>query len=209
MNDVTCTQVREAAGEFALGILPGEERGPMSAHLLRCPECRHEVDEMTRVGDQLLDLIPDAEPPLGFDRRVLSGVRTHRARPRKRWIGAGLGVLAAAAASVVGVVLADGHGSHPHGSTAALVADGHRIGSVYTEGRPPWVWMTVDHAAFSGRVTCDLLEPDGTVRPLGSFDLVAGSGSWAAPEPAGAGPIVGARLVSATGQVIATARFGS
>ncbi len=164
---------------------------------------------MTRVGDQLLDLIPDAEPPLGFDRRVLSGVRSRRSHRGRRWIGAGAAVAAAAAASVAGVAIADGQGGHAHEITAALVADGHRIGSVYTEGRPPWVWMTVDHAAFSGRVTCDLLEPDGSVRPLGSFDLVGGSGSWAAPEPPGAGAIVGARLVSATGQVVATARFSS
>lgn len=211
MNQATCAQVRESTAEFALGILPGEERGTVAAHLLRCPECRQEVDGLARVGDQLLELIPDAEPPLGFDRRVLSALRTRHSRPRRlrlgrKRVGAGIAGLAAAAA-VVGFVVADGHGDHAHEVTAALVSDGHRIGSVYVQGHPPWLWMTVDHASVSGTVTCELLESDGSVKPLGSFDLVAGSGSWAAPEPQGAGRVAGARLVSSDGRILAVARF--
>lgn len=208
MNDVTCEEVRDAAAEFALGILPGDERAPLAAHLLRCQECRREVEELGRVGDDLLDLIPDAEPPLGFDRRVLATVQPRRFRTPRRWIAAGAAGVVAAAGLAAGLVLADGGSDHPHELTATLVAAGHPIGSVYTEGRPPWIWMTVNHAPLSGHVTCDLVEADQTVVPLGSFDLVNGSGSWAAPEPAGTARVVGARLVSASGQVIAVARFG-
>ena len=75
MSDFTCAQVNEAAAEFALGILAPDERESVEAHLQRCPTCRLEVESMQSVGTQLLDLVPGTEPPLGFDRRVLSRVK--------------------------------------------------------------------------------------------------------------------------------------
>jgi anti-sigma factor RsiW len=206
MSDVTCAQARDAAAEFALGILPPDERSTVAAHILRCPECRQEVEELERIGTDLLDVIPDAEPSLGFDRRVLAAVQPRRRHPRR--ILAVLGAAAAAAAAVIGLVVSQGGKTHTdHSVTAALASDGHVIGSVYTEGNPAWVSMTVRQAGVSGRVTCDLIRANGASVALGSFDLVKGSGSWAAPEPADIGQIVGARLVGADGHIVATATF--
>ncbi|HWE54424.1 MAG TPA: hypothetical protein VG435_02885, partial [Acidimicrobiales bacterium] len=84
---------------------------------------------------------------------------------------------------------------------------GHTIGSVYTEGHPTWIWMSVTGASVSGSVTCELLERDGQVVSLGTFDLVKGSGSWAAPEPTNSSAFSGARLVTTDGVIIASATF--
>ncbi len=213
MSELTCTGVREAAAEYALGILPPDERGPVAAHLLRCDECRAEVEEITRLGEDLLELIPAAEPPLGFDRKVLAVAAPQKSGPapaRRRWFAGGAAALVAAAAVVAlvfGVVAADGRSHRVPEQSAPLVAAGRVIGTVYTEGNPRWLSMKVEGAGLSGTVTCDLVEADGAVIRLGSFDLVAGSGSWAAPEPAGTGSVIGARLVSADGRVLAVATF--
>ena len=54
------------SGEFALGILPQNQRASVAAHLLRCPNCRRKIAPMTAIGVRLLELIPGREPPLGF-----------------------------------------------------------------------------------------------------------------------------------------------
>ena len=68
MTDLTCDHVQQAATEYALGILPAADGRHISAHLLVCPDCRREVEEIRNLGDQLLDLVPDVEPTLGLDR---------------------------------------------------------------------------------------------------------------------------------------------
>ena len=96
MTELTCAQVSEVSGEFALRILPDEQRAAVAAHLLRCPHCRREVDQMTAIGNQLLELLPGTEPPLGFDRRVLARIRPRHRRPF-------LAAAAAGAAAAIGL----------------------------------------------------------------------------------------------------------
>jgi hypothetical protein len=67
-----CTRLHELAPELALGVLTGEERAEARKHLVTCPDCREYVLELTSVGDGLLALVPGAEPPVGFEDRVLS-----------------------------------------------------------------------------------------------------------------------------------------
>ncbi|MFF4834480.1 anti-sigma factor family protein [Streptomyces sp. NPDC001315] len=69
-NDVTCEKLREIGAELALGVLPGRERAEAVAHLDRCAACREYIEHMTLVGDGLIGLLPDREPPLGFETRV-------------------------------------------------------------------------------------------------------------------------------------------
>ncbi|HEX4220800.1 MAG TPA: anti-sigma factor [Pseudonocardiaceae bacterium] len=72
MSEQDCARMRELAPELALGVLTGEERGEARKHLASCPDCREYVLELTSVGDGLLALVPGAEPPVGFEDRVLS-----------------------------------------------------------------------------------------------------------------------------------------
>src|SRR5437660_4235293 len=67
-----CTRLHELAPELALGVLTGQERAEARKHMATCPDCREYVLELTSVGDGLLALVPGAEPPVGFEDRVLS-----------------------------------------------------------------------------------------------------------------------------------------
>jgi hypothetical protein len=68
---MTCAQVRDVVAELALDALTGRERGSALAHLEGCRACREDVRQLMAVGGQLLELLPPAEPPPGFETRVL------------------------------------------------------------------------------------------------------------------------------------------
>jgi anti-sigma factor RsiW len=205
--DDRCADVLEAAAEYALGLLSLEEDRVVTNHLDHCSECRMEVRCLQDIGDQLLALVPDTEPSLGFDRRVLARVAPVPRRSRGRW-AVGLSVAAAVLFGVLAAVtLAGGHPARPGGSVAPLYANGIEIGSVQVEQRSPWVQMTVEAAAFSGSVTCQMIGADGSATTIGRFDLVKGSGSWGAPLTPGRPAPLGARLVAPGGGILATATF--
>jgi hypothetical protein len=209
MSEMSCAQVQEASAEYALEILPPHERGRVAAHLLRCPSCRAEVQELSHLGARLLDLVPGAEPPIGFDSKVLARV-TRRRRPNRvqllLGVAAAAAVIAVAATGIAGL----GHKTHspaPVELTAQLLQANRSIGTVYVDGRPTWVSMTVHQASVSGAVTCQLIERDGQIITVGTFNLVDGSGSWGVPDPSGTATLTGARLVGPSGSVVATAFF--
>jgi hypothetical protein len=213
MTDITCRQVEEAATEYALGILPVDEARAVSSHILRCRPCRQEIEDIRRIGDQLLDLVPDAEPPVGFDQRLLSAVRPG---PTRRPARLRLLVAAAAAAAVIAVAAITataGTGHHPTAHPAELTAvfreGSHNVGTVYVGGHPTWISMTFDHLSLTGMVSCQLIYSNGTVTKIGTFELVDGRGTWGAPDPAADSQPSAARLVGPAGNVIATASFSA
>jgi anti-sigma-K factor RskA len=71
MDDMGCDEFAEVAAELALGVLTGRERARALAHLDGCESCREQVRELSMAGDELLALLPSAEPPAGFESRVL------------------------------------------------------------------------------------------------------------------------------------------
>jgi anti-sigma-K factor RskA len=110
VSTLTCAAVRELAAELALDVLDGDERAAALAHLQTCAECRDEVASLTRAGDELFLLVPEATPAPGFEQRVLDRlaepggpsrargpVLPRRAQRRRR--------LLAAAAALAAVVL--------------------------------------------------------------------------------------------------------
>jgi hypothetical protein len=70
-NDMTCGELADVAAELALGVLTGRERAMAIAHLDKCEACREHVRQLMATGEQLLELLPSAEPPAGFETRVL------------------------------------------------------------------------------------------------------------------------------------------
>ena len=215
----TCSEVREAAAEFALDILSAPERSRMAAHLLRCPDCRAEVDAMSAVSSRLLELVPGTEPPLGFDEVVLARVGADDRARRRRFLRRAPRFIAGMAAAAAAVVLLVGslslgwfHGSGgQHGTSAVLTADfvqnGRSVGEVYAYSSRAWLDMTVTGVRGANRVTCQLVGKDGRLTTVGSFDLVDGAGQWGAPDPGGFAGVTAARLVNLTGHLIATASF--
>jgi hypothetical protein len=80
VKELSCPEAREAAAEFALGVLPEVQRTEVTAHLAECRDRRQEVAVLNEIAARLVDLVPGTEPPLGFDRMVLSRVRPGRRR---------------------------------------------------------------------------------------------------------------------------------
>ena len=96
-------------------------------------------------------------------------------------------------------------------STAALVTSDHQnVGSVFVYNHSPWwAYMTVTmEGQGNATVTCQLEMADGSFQNVGTFRLTNGYGAWgSSPYTAGPGAILGARLLSANGTVLATATF--
>ena len=67
-----CASVRSHLDELALGVLPGDERAAVLAHVEDCPNCQAELDELTTTADGIVSLVPAVEPSAGFEQRVLA-----------------------------------------------------------------------------------------------------------------------------------------
>src|SRR4051794_6944501 len=121
MSVLTCAEVRELAPEFALGILGGAERAEVVLHVNGCARCQAYVAELTEAADAIPQLVPEAEPPQGFEAGGLNRLSADRRRGRGRWVPASAAVAAAAAiisVTVVRVVEAGDETSTPAAATA-------------------------------------------------------------------------------------------
>jgi hypothetical protein len=201
-------------GEELVGLLPAIE-----------PPAGFETRVMERLG--LGTPAPDQVRQLGRARRFglklagwFGGGWTGRggvSRPRR---------ILAAAAVAAGVIVAGVGGWGLHAATssppasplssAALVTASHQTaGQVYFyDSGSPWLYMSVNigsgsGTAGNGTVICQVEGPDGHVTTVGSFQLTDGYGYWGSPAPATNGPPAGARLVTTTGTVLATATFSA
>ena len=107
--------------ELALGILPGDERARMLAHLEGCERCQVEAERLTATADTLLHLAPEIEPPLGLEVRLFErldvSVPNSESKAARKRIGGSLvrlshrgRVLVAAAAATVAIALGFGGG---------------------------------------------------------------------------------------------------
>jgi Putative zinc-finger len=199
-------------GEELVGLLPALE-----------PPAGFETRVMERLG-----LATPAPAPAGH----LSPARRF-GRNLAGWVaggwmgGAGPGRprrLLAAAAAAVAVVVAGLGGwglraatssppASPLSSAALLTASHQTAGTIYFyDSGSRWLYMSVDigpgsGAAGNGTVICQAVGPDGHVTTIGSFQLTGGYGYWGSPDPVTNGPLTGARLVTTTGAVLATATF--
>ncbi|MGI8752348.1 MAG: hypothetical protein ACR2MN_08565 [Acidimicrobiales bacterium] len=212
MTEQSCEQFRAAGAELALGILDGWERADAMAHLEHCPACHRELVLMADLADRLVELTPGAEPPAGFETRVLASLTSRTRSPPRRRIAV---VLAAAAlAFVVGIGgWVVGHRGTAGGpslggdrvATAAFVTGSHQVGQVIaTPGPHPWIFMAVDTGLGDQTIVCQIRERGGATVTLGSFPLSNGYGYWGAPIPPGS-TLSGAQLIDARGRIIATA----
>ncbi|MGW1893683.1 hypothetical protein ACWCP6_26045 [Streptomyces sp. NPDC002004] len=221
-----CDRLRDVAEELALGVLPAGERAAAMEHLDRCSACREHVHELSRTADAVLDLVPAADPPPGFEERVLQrlglpATRSSR-RPRR---GRRLALaLAAAVASValggLGWTLGTNFGQPPSITSAQspgqqlraarLTGDGHEMGHAYLfSGPSSWMFMSLDAPGHSGPVSCQLQRADGSRVTAGTFTLPKdGDGYYGTGFPASSSPVTDVRLVQADGSVLATAHFG-
>ena len=100
MNPLTCDEVAELAGAYALGLLDADERAAIEAHLA---EHWHEEYASARAAVlALASAAPEAEPSPELRTRVLDVARMEVRRESRRWIS---GLLSGAAAAAVILVI--------------------------------------------------------------------------------------------------------
>jgi anti-sigma factor RsiW len=223
MSAFSCTQVRDLAPELALGVLGGAERAEALQHVDECPLCRTHVSELSEVADALSLLAPEAEPPAGFEDRVLQSVGAQRGRS---WRNASLGKLVAAAAvvlalgtgAVVGTVAAvhgiTGHrsdyetiGGRSFRASAMVGSAGKRSGEAFAyDGHPSWVFVSIDYAVPTGTYQIVLDDASGT-HFLGEMHVVGGHGTWGGSAPGSIAHVKGVRLVDRANKVQCEATF--
>jgi hypothetical protein len=153
-----CARVRPLLAELATGAATGIDRDRALRHVETCVACQHELAELALAADQLLLMVPDREPPAGFETAVMSRIAglaelrqasdatenpsrpPHRsARPRGRTasrrptrIAAGATALLLAAGIGAGVTYASGNADR-------RLADRYRqtaAGAGYTDAAP-------------------------------------------------------------------------
>lgn len=66
-----CQRFADDAAELILGGLGGHARAAALFHVETCSECRRVLEDLARVADKLLLLAPLADPPAGFETRVI------------------------------------------------------------------------------------------------------------------------------------------
>jgi hypothetical protein len=164
--------LQELTAEAALGLLSGSERAAVLDHLDSCERCRDLMHELSVVADGLVLLAPAAEPPSGFEQRVLQRIAATRRRQRWPVVVAGI---AAALLAVVGFAVGRSLTEAPSVREVAMRApSGRVVGDAYLHGDDPaWVFVAVPgwtDTAKEYRLRVTLA--DGTTTEL------PGSGSW-------------------------------
>ena len=201
---MSCEEIRDLTAELALGIADGEERAEALRHLSTCAECRREVEQLSQVADELLLLAPVQEPPAGFESRVVEAMGLERRPGRRRWfspgwlaprLGPALAAAAVTAAALIGVYQDDRETADRYRAAldqangqyflAERLADGTGAqGGVAFgyEGRPSWLFITVNPAHRDDVTRAELLTQGGRTIPLRAFDLDR-RGSWGGAIP--------------------------
>jgi anti-sigma-K factor RskA len=78
-----CEQLAPLYEEYALGVLEGEERAEIEAHLARaCPRCKPGVAEARWIVAQVAQLAPDAAPPAALRAKILDAAKSSTDVPR-------------------------------------------------------------------------------------------------------------------------------
>jgi hypothetical protein len=210
-DEMRCEQVRELAPELALDIAGGQERDAALRHMSGCAECRRFVGSLSTIGDEVLLLAPEHEPPAGFSDRVLdrlakeqtpevTDLRPGRRRNRR------LQVLAVAAAVVLAAftgaasvlvatagdrrladgyraVLAQGNGSFF--AAAPIEGPEGRAGTAFGyQGSPSWILVTVDGPEVQ-TLRAEIVTGDGRYLALGDAQLGGGEHVWGSAIPVG------------------------
>jgi anti-sigma factor RsiW len=206
--------------ELALGTLSGRERAALLEHVDSCPRCAEEVEDLSHTVDSLLQIAPDAEPPLGFEvrlfqrlglaapaRRRLVPMRTRRGRHTMFALAAALLVLA----GVVTGHFVSGSASRPAPVTAATlegvlrVPGGVTVGQVVVAGRPSWLYMFIASNNLPQRMRCEVRLADGKTVVLGTFWAESGHGVWSSLISVPTDELRSVRVISSSGATVASA----
>jgi hypothetical protein len=199
---MTCAEFDDIAAELALDLISGDERAEAVAHSEGCARCRAALRDLTQAADELVGVAAEAEPPAGFEGRILDRL-TPRV-DRRRW-RRGLtiaGAIAAAVLLVVAVFVSRPTTDGGEREAAMRTPSGANVGDLYVRTGPPtWVFVSVPAwgERWGGRpYTVRVTLADGHVENLDGGDLT--KGGWGSVLPSGA-PVRQVALVGPDGRV--------
>src|SRR5262245_10199369 len=69
-----CRRVRPLLAELAIGAATGIDRDWALRHVTGCVACQRELAELALTADRLLLLVPEREPPAGFETAVMNRI---------------------------------------------------------------------------------------------------------------------------------------
>jgi len=170
-----CRAAGRLLAELATGAATGYERAAALRHAAGCVRCRRELAELARVADDLLLLVPERDPPPGFEMAVLDRIAAskpaaptaaaHRpGRPRRS------GRPGRSGRSAVLRVAA--------GIAAVLVAAAVGAGGVYWRGGADRVLAERYRQATTAGLPQPLAASTATGAVVGHVYLYPGSPSW-------------------------------
>jgi anti-sigma-K factor RskA len=225
----TCPSFADQLPELALGVLTGRDRARLLAHVDSCPSCADELERLARTADMVVQVAPEADPPLGFEVRLFErmGVAQPRRRRSNRHVPRWMPVAAAAAVVALGLGLGLGLSSGPSTSpvgsaqrghsvppvvSAALVGNGdHTVGHVVVfGGARPWMSMALSDSAApaQGWVTCVVVTDSGKRETVGTFDAREGYAAWGGALHVDPSRLRSTEVLDSHGAVIASADLG-
>lgn len=226
MSELSCLQCRGLAAELALNIVTGRERAAALAHLSRCDQCRRRVADLAQTADQLVELLPEIEPPSGFDQRTAARLPSPAPHPhphphfRPRVVPIAAALLAAAliaggwSRGFAPPTSADPPSDHARlGDRTVLYAPltdhQHLVGQAYLyPGTPSWVYVSVSNAdTRADHLDVQLTRPDGTAASVGTIALHQGQGAWGGATSVGTDGLTATALVSPCGHKVGTGEF--
>jgi len=204
--------------ELVLGTVDSDRRAAMAAHLLRCPACRRDYDELAEAMSGMLPAVPGVQPPLGFDEQVLARFAADRSAARgrgmrRRWL-----LLAGAAAVLVALLVplglflasraSDGDTAVGQVATLHRTKDGTDVGTVSVDEINGTQVMVVALVNAPANVSyyCRITFADGTT--VDSESWPAGNGAWIVPLTGPGGEVASvAVLPNGTEKIWSTATF--
>jgi hypothetical protein len=219
--DQPCEAFSDELALLALGTLSGRDRAVVLAHLEGCARCTEELEQLSLAADSLLPLAPEVNPPAGFEVAVFERMgiavpargRSWTITPRRAVLGIAAALVVVGGAFGVGVWV-DGSPAPVAVATAPvarlfeadLTSANHYRGELYlAQGKPGWMFMSIDGTGTTGYVTCQLETASGRHVTIGTFWLASGAANWASPLSVPAGTVRSASVVSSSGVVLASA----
>lgn len=223
MNRPECADVELLLPELALGILTGEDRARALEHLGDCHRCSDELRKLNELGDELLLLAPRAEPPVGFESRVVDrlGVGSRKKSRQKRALIAAaallLILLSASATYFVGRgdrELADSYRDTLRIANGKYVAAhpltderGGRAGHIFGyQGSPSWIFCVI-----SGRskttYDVEVSSEGGRTWELGEIYVHESEATWGRSLPIPLHDVKEIRIVARSGDETLVAKW--